>query len=112
MNEIEMKYHTQVASLLIDIESTMRNSELWSDQRPSDAALMSQEPFCIDTLSFNQWLQFVFIEKMNALISARQQLPEKCDIAPMAEEYFGQTDLYPNELIALLKKIDQLITQA
>lgn len=101
-----------IASVLMDIEGSMRIIDLWSNSRPSDQALLSQQPFCVDTLTFTEWLQFVFIERIRYLIESDQSMPEKCEIAPMAEEYFKQTVTYPRELISLLKMIDDLITES
>ena len=43
--------------LLLDaIEAELKEQGLWSAQEPGMEALASQLPFCIDTLSFQQWL--------------------------------------------------------
>ncbi|MEC8429313.1 MAG: YqcC family protein, partial [Pseudomonadota bacterium] len=44
-------------SALIDLQCELKNLNLWETQRPADEALASTQPFCIDTLSFPQWLQ-------------------------------------------------------
>lgn len=103
--------YSGLAELLIDVECAMRNMDLWNSERPSDAALASEQPFCIDTLNFSQWLQFIFIERMRILIDMRAPLPENCAIAPMAEEYFRGTSQSGAELIAPLRKLDSLITK-
>lgn len=97
---------------LIDLECELRNLNLWDTERPSEAALSSTEPFCIDTLSFPQWLQFIFIERIQQLIEARAALPEQCNIAPMAEEYFKGTGYNATELIRSLAIIDRMIMGA
>lgn len=97
-----------VASLLIDIEQELRVMGLWESEIPSAEALSSVEPFAIDTLSFTQWLQFIFIPKMFFLIE-QQSLPANCSIAPMAEEVFAQSN-YASDLIAHLRRIDQLLS--
>ena len=77
-----------VTSLLFDIEVGLRRLNLWQQQPPTESALRSCQPFCIDTLNFVQWLQFVFLPRMRGLIEAGQLLPDNCQIAPMADEYF------------------------
>jgi len=99
----------EVASLLIDLEQELRVMNLWEFIEPSPDALASTEPFAIDTLTFPQWLQFIFIPKMAFLID-QQTLPANCSIAPMAEEYFAATQLASNGLIRHLGTIDELIT--
>ncbi len=78
----------QVAALLIDIEAELRQLNLWDDVSPSEQALASSEPFCVDTLSFTQWLQFIFLPTMYHLMESEAPLPTECGIAPMAEEHF------------------------
>ncbi|MFT3929779.1 MAG: YqcC family protein [Spongiibacteraceae bacterium] len=84
-----MADHIQIASLLIDIEAELRRLQQWQRELPSPEALASSEPFCVDTLTFAQWLQFIFLPRMHALVAAGQLPPGKCEIKPMAEEYFA-----------------------
>ncbi len=42
---------TEVAELLIDIESELRKLGLWSQIPPTEQALASDQPFCVDTLT-------------------------------------------------------------
>ena len=44
----------QVAALLIDVESGLRQLNLWELRSPPAEALASTQPFCIDTLNFAQ----------------------------------------------------------
>lgn len=97
------------ASLLIDVEHELRVLGLWETTQPSAEALASDQPFAVDTLSFTQWLQFVFIPKMTALIE-QENLPDTCAVAPMAEEYFKQTGFTAGVLIGHLHAIDYLIS--
>lgn len=83
-----MADHIQIASLLIDIEAELRRLQQWQHVAPSAEALASVEPFCVDTLTFAQWLQFIFLPRMHAMVAARLLPPGRCEIKPMAEEYF------------------------
>jgi uncharacterized protein YqcC (DUF446 family) len=100
----------QVAAILIDIEAHLRQLDLWRDEQPSAEALASTQPFCIDTLDFSQWLQFVFLPTMYHLIEAEQALPTECAIAPMAEEYFRGLALPSTELERALLAVDRLLS--
>lgn len=108
MNE---KYN-QVAELLIDLEYVLRNMNLWSAERPSEAALASTQPFCVDTLDFEQWLQFIFIERMRSMVDQQLPLPDECGVAPMAEEYFRGASLDPATLVAHLEEIDRCLSRS
>lgn len=103
-----MSPYTEVASLLIDIEAQLRQLGLWQSESPTAVELASTEPFCIDTLTFPQWLQFVFLSRIQSLVELRQQLPEKCQVAPMAEEYFKQANAAA--LVAVIAQLDQLLS--
>lgn len=102
--------HSQVAELLIDLESELRNMGLWSSEPPSESALASEQPFCVDTLDFEQWLQFVFIERMRAIVEGERPLPQRCGVAPMAEEYFRGASLGAPALVAHLEAIDRTLS--
>ena len=99
-----------IINLLFRIEAEMRALHLWSDRRPSARALNSDQPFAVDTLGFEQWLQFIFLERMHAMVEGHQ-LPSSCDIAPMAEEALPQRLKKREVLIELLREFDVLINQ-
>ncbi len=101
---------TDVAEILIDIEGELRQLGLWDKIPPSSAALASTEPFCVDTLSLPQWLQFVFIPRLYQMLEAGQSLPSECAIAPMAEEYFRGTELAVQELVTALQRMDDMLS--
>ena len=101
---------SEVAELLIDIEAELRQLALWERVPPPASALASSEPFCIDTLSLPQWLQFVFLPTLYRLLEEDAALPERCAITPMAEEYFRGSQLATGNLLAALQHIDDLLT--
>lgn len=101
--------HHEIASLLIDLEAVMRNSGHWSEQVPPARALASVEPFCVDTLDLHEWLQFVFIPNMYTLLDAEAEMPAKCEIHPVAEEFF---DASAGELLRVIARLDEIITAA
>lgn len=106
-----MTIYIEVAALLIDIEGELRRLNLWQAEPPSAAALASTEPFCIDTLNFVQWLQFIFLQRMHALMRAEQLPPGRCEIQPLAEQYFADRQLDVASLIAVVGRLDALLNQ-
>ena len=101
----------QVAALLIDVEAHLRQMGLWDPEPPAEEALASTQPFCIDTLDFNQWLQFIFLPTMYAILEEGRDLPTDCAIAPMAEEFFRGSQLPSLQLELTLAKVDRLLTE-
>lgn len=100
----------QVADCLLRIERELRRLQLWEQERPPLEAFASTEPFCIDTLAFTQWLQFVFLERMAVMIENGQSLPAVSGIAPMAEEYFRGQEQSCQGLINELEAVDRLLS--
>ena len=104
-----MTVFIEIASLLIDIEAELRRLNQWDAEPPSAHALASTEPFCVDTLTFVQWLQFVFIPRMHALARLEQLPPGRCEIEPLVEECFRNSRLDIAALQRLIRQLDQLI---
>ena len=101
--------HQQIASLLIDVEQQLRQLNYWQRQMPSIEDLSSVLPFCHDTLKFEQWLQFIFLPKMQAMIEANVPLPDNCGITAYAEEYFKHVSGV-NILLTHLSEIDRILS--
>ena len=103
--------HHPVKQLLNRLAQHMQAAALWSEQPPSDEALASTLPFCCDTLTFENWLQFVFIPKMSHMLAHRMPLPQALVIAPMAEQtWLLEPDSKQPEVMAVyrvLQEIDQ-----
>ncbi|MAT94042.1 MAG: pseudouridine synthase [Halioglobus sp.] len=105
-----MSRHTEVAEILIDIEAQLRQIGQWDRLPPSREALASSQPFCVDTLTLPQWLQFIFLPTLYQILEEGGELPGRCGIAPMAEEYFRGTELPHDDLLDALLRIDTLLT--
>lgn len=107
----DMLKHNQINTVLIHIQSLMSTEGFWSDIDIDSSALNSQQPFCCDTMNFNEWLQFVFIPKMQFLIDTRKPLPsfkKGQGIGPMAKEFYNQTQV-DHYMITLIGQIDDLL---
>ncbi|MCK9469475.1 MAG: YqcC family protein [Porticoccaceae bacterium] len=102
--------HRQLANELLTLEATLRHLELWHSAAPSPLALASTAPFACDTLLFTEWLQFIFIPRLSELARTEAPLPTKCDVTPMAEEYFRGRKQHCPTVLAVLNRIDRLIT--
>lgn len=98
----------EIADAVLAIEQTMRAGDFWHDSVPSPAAMASRTPFCADTLEFSEWLQFVFLPRMRALIENNQPLPSASAIAPLAEEAL-RDHAGRDVLLDRLRQFDQLI---
>lgn len=100
-----------VAGLMLEVEAEMRHVGLWGEASPSNDALSSVLPFCCDTLSFAEWLQYVFLPRMKVLLEAGANLPGKCGLVPMAEESFRFLGPNAAKILSLLRQVDEALTQ-
>jgi uncharacterized protein YqcC (DUF446 family) len=110
----EMSVHQELATSLRELEATMRAIGLWRMERPEPIAFESVAPFCVDTMSLPQWLRFVFIVRLEALVEARAPMPAKCEVAPAVEAWLAQSDARPGDRLMLtqaVKTIDRLVTE-
>ncbi|PKM42705.1 MAG: hypothetical protein CVV05_17065 [Gammaproteobacteria bacterium HGW-Gammaproteobacteria-1] len=101
----------RITDLLHSIEAEMRRSGLWEEIAPNPQALASSAPFCYDTLQFQQWLQWVFLARMRALLDAGAPLPGACDIQPLAEHSFAELPQDTTHLVQLCGEIDRAISE-
>ncbi len=83
---------------LEQLRQTMQRLNLWQAVPPAQEAFLSQEPFSLDTMAPEEWLQWVFIPRMQALLESGAPLPNQIAISPYIEEALKEFD----ELTALL----------
>tara|TARA_Y100001951_G_scaffold18759_1_gene14006 strand:- start:4761 stop:5090 length:330 start_codon:yes stop_codon:yes gene_type:complete len=100
-----------LAEHLLLIERELRVLGWWQEQAPSAEALASQEPFCVDTLTFEQWLQWIFLPRMKQLLEAGAALPSVSGIQPMAEMVYREQSGLARRLLELLGEFDRLLTR-
>ncbi|PRO73011.1 pseudouridine synthase [Alteromonas alba] len=89
----------QGSDLLFELEEILKAAGLWSAVTPSQEALASQQPFACDTLAFEQWLQFIFIPRLQALLKTNT-LPPPMQIQPMAEVIWQGKHLLVQRVLA------------
>ena len=99
----------KIADLLLAIEAKMRELQVWGKVSPDPEGLASKLPFCGDTLTLEQWLQWIFIPRMKLLLESGKSLPRSCDISPYAREVWRQRQDDMAPLINILREFDELI---
>lgn len=98
----------ELADAIIELERELRGLGLWAQSPPDAELLDSQQPFCVDTLGFEQWLQWIFVPRMVAIIEQGQNLPAAFNIAPMGEEALAWLGRRRSKLVEILGRIDGL----
>ena len=97
-----------LAEQLLLVERELRLSGMWSAAPPAAEALASQEPFCVDTLAFEQWLQWIFLPRMKVILEHGEALPAASGILVMAEVVYGEQPSMRG-LLEALAAFDRLI---
>ena len=109
-NQFELKKRRLLLQLINQLEEHLRLQNLWQSDKPSAAALSSNVPFAIDSLTFVQWLQFIFIDKITYLLQFSLPLPKTISVLPMAEESFKKNSIHAVEVLDIIERIDLLIS--
>jgi|AntRauTorckE5430_2_1112549.scaffolds.fasta_scaffold00016_12 uncharacterized protein YqcC (DUF446 family) len=99
----------QVADRLLAVEIQLRQMNCWHSEPLAAEKYLSQEPFCLDTMTFEQWLQFVLLARLKQLIEDHQPLPTVSGVAPMAEEHYRGDSGPGPALIRELAALDELL---
>ncbi|AOM42956.1 YqcC family protein [Xenorhabdus hominickii] len=106
-----MSIENQILNKLQLIEATMKTIDIWQSYPPKPEAFESTEPFSIDTMSADEWLQWVLIPRMRALIEQNACLPAAFTIAPYFEEVYKEQIERYLPLLGHLKALDNLFIQ-
>ncbi|MBA1261258.1 YqcC family protein [Stutzerimonas stutzeri] len=101
----------ELAEQLLLIERELRALGTWEALPPDPQALASREPFCVDTLSFEQWLQWIFLPRMKAILESGAALPAASGILAMAEVVYRDSPSRVAGLLEALTKFDSLIAR-
>lgn len=95
--------------LLVLLEIRLKKTGDWQVDLPTPEAFTSQEPFCVDTMSMEQWLKHIFIPRMQALLDADAPLPEACALSPQIEMQLPSSSQVL--IIEVTQAIDDLLTE-
>lgn len=107
-----MTVHLLLAEQLLLIEGELRQQGWWDATPPTAAALASEQPFAVDSMAFEQWLQWLFLPRMQQILACGAQLPSTSGIRPMAEMVLAERANQARGLLALLGEFDRLIADA
>ncbi|MFD0965763.1 YqcC family protein [Seminibacterium arietis] len=89
------------------LQQVMQQQNLWQAIPPDQKAFLSTEPFAMDTMEANQWLQWIFIPRMHALLESNSPLPTEIAIVPYVEEALKELEQL-EDLLAPIAEIEKL----
>ncbi|WP_342322085.1 YqcC family protein [Kosakonia sp. BYX6] len=103
-----MTQHQRVRQQLHLLEAQLREHNLWQTTSPAPSAFESTQPFCMDTLEPFEWLQWVLIPRMHALLDSKQALPQAFAVAPYYEIALDATHPSRDAMLVYLQQLDAL----
>lgn len=96
---------TEFTVLLPALERELKAAALWQTQRPEDQSLQSTEPFSLDTLHPHEWLQWIFLPRMQQLLADKAPLPQGFLLTPYFDEVWKEPPQY-QAILTVLHQID------
>ncbi len=93
-----------------EIESELRRLNRWSAEPLPSEKFKDMGAFGSNTMAFEQWLQFVLIPRIHAILEEKGEFPNNSMLAPYAIRVFDG-DPEAGKLHDLLYELDKLINE-
>lgn len=88
------------------IEAEMQRIGLWQNQPLRPEQMDFKQAFAMDTMTFSQWLQFIFLPRVREAVEAND-FPGSSSVGAQAvREFDGFTEA--DQLVTLLSEFDAL----
>jgi uncharacterized protein YqcC (DUF446 family) len=100
----------KIRSLLNEVKLIMEKAGEWQTLAPSPEKMMSTEPFSIDTLTFLEWLQWVYFARLMAILDSKGVLPSGAQVLPYAEEALKASGKSMPKLLTAIKQLDDALS--
>ena len=98
----------RVAELTDRIEAEMKRIGFWSDAPPTPEQMNFKRAYAIDTMVYDQWLQFVLLPRVRDIIRNRGSFPPSSSVGKQAlREWDGDDRAIP--LTSMLCEFDRLV---
>ncbi len=94
-----------VAIKIAAIEDAMKRAGFWQSSPLDPAKMDFNQAFAADTMTFMQWLQFVFVARVKQIIENKEEFPSTSMVGTQAiREFDGWAEA--GELVSLLCEFD------
>ncbi|MTH45330.1 YqcC family protein [Intestinirhabdus alba] len=104
-----MTTHDRVRQQLHALEALLREHQYWRTDEPQAQLFTSNQPFYMDTMEPLEWLQWVLLPRMHALLDAARPLPEAFAVAPYYEMALAADHPLRERLLESLQALDALL---
>jgi uncharacterized protein YqcC (DUF446 family) len=102
-----MPDHGLVARKIGEIEAELKRLGRWQDTPLPEAAYKDMGPFGMNTMAYEQWIQFVLIPRVREILVSKGEFPRKSQVGVLAVRDFDG-DLEADKLVTLLCEFDEL----
>jgi uncharacterized protein YqcC (DUF446 family) len=82
-----------VKAVIEAVEAEMRRIGVWDATQPADEQLAEAGAFGAPTMSFTQWLRWVFVPRVHELLESGAALPDHSAVATHATREWGFSPL-------------------
>ncbi|NAW68393.1 pseudouridine synthase [Vibrio sp. V27_P1S3P104] len=96
------------SALLTALEKELKAAALWQHQKPKVHYLQSKEPFSLDILHPHEWLQWIFLPRMQQLLADNAPLPQGFLLTPYFVEVWQEQPQY-QAILNVLHQIDKAV---
>jgi uncharacterized protein YqcC (DUF446 family) len=101
----------QAGEKIDEVVAEMRRLGVWQDEPPPPEKMRFSKAFAMDTLSFEQWLQFVLVPRVRGIIDERGQFPDDSSLGDKANREYIMWGSDPRfeRLVDLLFELDSFV---
>lgn len=107
-----MPSYEAVQAKIDAVEAEMKKAGIWSQTSPEPEKLEFTEAFGADKLSFEQWLQFIFVPRVREIIATRGEFPRQSQVSQKAIREWRMWGDLPgvDQLLVELQEFDALFS--
>src|SRR5438045_2419368 len=99
--------YAKLAALAFALEAELKSLHAWSDVPLAPGKFKDMGAFGSNTMSFEQWIQFVLLKRLQQIIAENDVLPSGSMISTYAIREFDGNPAY-DSLMDLLRQLDDL----
>jgi len=105
-----MDKYSLIDNKATEIESELKRINRWASTPLPPEKFENMGAFGSNTMTFEQWIQFILLQRIHQVIEAKGQFPSQSQVGTYAiRNYDGDSDA--DRLVQLLNELDDLITR-
>jgi uncharacterized protein YqcC (DUF446 family) len=93
-----------------ELEKELKRLGRWMDKSLPDESFVDMGAFGSNTMTFEQWIQFVLIERIREIVTERSEIPQGSNLGVYGIRYFDG-DSSADRLLQILNELDHLVNK-